>query len=207
VLGTCQPVAQAGCFSTTTIDGIFTYATSGGGEISIDLKKPGYHTIQIRHKAYPGFSLRLWGHRALGDRVFQMEHLNDRHIKNRLGSRRTIIFPDGAKMTLVTSGEEAPALSLSIYDGSQVHHINLTCGVLEYSNASSADLARRMDEAEADGEAGGFEITDTGLIFFNLYTEDEPGRKVENRYDLGELDRNAPDQVKDHYEDPRLGNT
>ena len=101
----------------------------------------------------------------------------------------------------------APALSLSIYDGSQVHHINLTCGVLEYSNASSADLARRMDEAEADGEAGGFEITDTGLIFFNLYTEDEPGRKVENRYDLGELDRNAPDQVKDHYEDPRLGNT
>lgn len=207
ILGTCQAVSESGCFSTTTANGLHTYTTSGGGEIIADLGSPGYQTIYIRHRMYPALNLTLVGYRSQGGRTFHMERLNSRHIKNRQYSRRTIVFPDGAKMTLVADSPDGPARSLSIYDGTQAHHYNLTCDVLEYSSTASADLARRMDETEADGEAGGIEITENGVLFFNLYTEDQPGKVINKRYNLGELHHNDPSKVTDHYDDPGQPNT
>lgn len=207
VLGTCQAVTESGCLSTTSVRGVFTYTTAGGGEIIVDIGGQSFPSVLMRHRGYPGFTLSFGGRFVQRTPRFFAEHLNDRHIKNKQHNNRTIYFPDGAKITLVSEGIDGPTKSLRIYDGTQVHHLNLTCGVLEFSGVVSVDVVRRMDEAEADGEAGGFEITETGLLFFNLYTEDQPGRIIENRYNLGELHRNEPKKVTDYYDDPNLSHT
>jgi hypothetical protein len=205
MLGSCQPVSPKGHLSYTSSSGSYTFQTNGGGTIVIDFKS----FITITHADYPGFKIELWGGTYVNGEPktsANHENLNGKHIKDRIGGRRTISFPDGAKLTLVADGEDGPLRSVSIYDGAESHHINPTCNALELSSTTLA-IAQQLDQAEADGETGGFEFTSSGLLFVNLYTEDVAGNKVVNRYLLGEIIRNSPGQVRDHYDDPRLGHT
>jgi hypothetical protein len=197
-LGSCQAVAATG--HLTASDFKYTFTTSGGGKIEMDLKS----YIKISHADYTNFTLELWGGIDEDeDGIFSIsdnhENVNGKHVKDRPGSRRTIIFPDGAKMTLVADGKTGPLQSISIYDGAESHHINVTCNTVEESLAKSS-VAQALDDAEADGETGTFEFTETGLLYKNIYTEDEPGKKVENVQPIAELNRDNPNQVIDYFD-------
>jgi hypothetical protein len=205
LLGTCTAVDPAAGITYTNAAGPYTLRTSGGGKIVID---PALNII-ISHDAYPGFTLELWGTLPVGGgtkTAANHENLNGKHIKDRLGNNRTILFPDGAKLTLVTEGPYGKLLSVTLYDGATAHHINTTCNKLEYS-AISASIARRLDEEQPDGETGGFEISSTDLKFFNIYVEETKGNKVTNRYELGQIIKASPSQVNDFFDDPRLAST
>jgi len=136
--GGCQTVTTAGTLSATSISNLFTFASSGGGYIVFEVGG----TVNIRHRDYPNFEIQFWGGQKY--HTFDHENLNGKHIKDWLGDRRTILFPDGAKMTLVVAGtgQDRRAVSLTIYDGPQVHRFDLQTGALEFSSDSSADLAR-----------------------------------------------------------------
>ena len=157
-LRTCKPVPYTGGLSQSIADNTITYITSGGGKIVMD-QKNAYLTIS--HKDYENFNIVLWGTLEVnGETLYSGNHenLNGKHIKERFGSRRSIIFPDRAKMTLITSGRYGPIVSVSIRDGNAYHYLNFSCKTLEYSDINSK-YAQRLDEAEADGETGTFEIT------------------------------------------------
>lgn len=165
--------------------------------------------IIITHDNYPGFKLEFWGGLTVGGETrtsANHENLNGKHIKDRLALRRTIIFPDGAKITFVAADTAAQLLSISIYDGTEYHRINPTCHALEFSVSDVCNV-QNLDNAEADGETGTFEFTSTGLILYNSYTEDTPGNKINNRVNLGELETASPSLVRDYFDDPRLGHT
>lgn len=208
VLGTCVAVAPHGNLSYNDTTGVYTYKTKGGGTIIYDDSL----SIQIRHDDYPNFKYEVWGgytENGESHLSYIHENLNGKHIKNKIGSNRTIVFPDGAKITWAAQSDSLRVLTISIYEGADSYRFNTdtACNrILEHSLADEC-ITQALDNAEADGEASSFEITSTGLLFFNLYTEDTPGNKVENRYNLGEIFINNPNQVNDFYDDPRLGHT
>ena len=201
----CEPVAPVGNLIYSASDDVYTFKTSGGGTIKIDLDG----SISIGHKDYPGFKIEFWGDTSRDGREVTSgnhENLNGKHVKDRIGTRRTIIFPDGAKITMVAEGNVGPLISVSIYDGAESHRINAVCGSLAHSSTTASE-AKQLDDDEADGEAGTFEFTETGLLFVNVYTENVVGDKAEDRRPIGELNRNNPNQVNDFYDDERLGHT
>ena len=201
--GTCEAVGAAGRLVLTDARK-FTYQTSGGGTIVADLSRQ----IILTHKDYSGFKIEFWGdfENENINITGNHENLNGKHIKDWNGNRRTLIFPDGAKITIVTDGVHETIVSVSIYDGAQCHHFNALCNTLEYSLASSR-FAKQLDDAEADGETSTFEITETGLWYKTIYSEDTPGNKTGGPYDLGELQRANPTMVHDYYDDPRMDHT
>lgn len=214
VFGTCKPTASQGHLSFSNPSGPYTFKTSGGGTIVIDLTTGGLSSgIIITHESYPGFKLEFWGLASFKPSA-NHENLDGKHLKDRLSNRRTIIFPDGAKITFVSESESGPLVSVSIYDGAESHHINCGCGVLEHSSTSQS-IVSKLDDAEADGETSAIEFvysntnpgTITGLLFVNIYDEQTPGNKVQNRVKLGEINIANPNQVNDYFDDPRLGHT
>jgi hypothetical protein len=206
VLGTCQSVMPKGHL-TQTGTGTFIFKTNNGGSIEISSM-----SITLKHDTYPGFKLEFWGDAGPAGHPLNSanhENLNGKHIKDRINLRRTIIFPDGTKITTLASGYAGPPISISIYDGAESHYINANCNyvnTLEHSSTNTA-IAKLLDDAEPDGETSTFEFTAMGLVWVNIYTEDVAGNKVMNRVLLGELNRSNPNQVIDHYDDPRLGHT
>ena len=193
-LGTCKSVSPKGNFSSIDLSkGIFTYETSGGGKIVMD-----QHLLTITHKDYSLFKIEFWG--------IVQEGLNAKHIKDFSSNRRSLIFPDGTKITIVNGSLDEDRISISIYEGNDYHHINYTCKTLEYS-AVNSPYAKKLDDMQADGETCTFEFTETGVLFLNIYTEDVVGQKVEKRVPLGEIFKNEPTTTHDYYDDPRLSRT
>lgn len=200
VFGTCEGVPAKGRLSESAADSTITYITSSGGKIVMDHKRL---VITITHKDYINFRLQFWGSiDKNGKKVYggNHENLNGKHIEDRESNRRSLIFPDGAKITMIAIGYEL--LSVTIYDGQECHHINTACNnMLEYSSATST-ITQQLDDAEPDGETGTFEITATGLLFYNIYTETTLGVKVEKHVPLGEIFKDRPTTVNDYYDDP-----
>ena len=205
ILGTCAPVTpKAGL--TTGGEGIYEYNSAGGVVVKIH-RKPDVLTITMTDKSYPNVTYQLWGSPTGGDMLAAAhESLNGKHLKDRIGTSRTIFWPDGTKITCVSTGPAKAVTAISIYDGSHVQHINIACDKLEYS-ASNAFVAKKLDDMQSDGETSTYERTPTGLIFYNSYTENIPGNKVNERVNLGELFIARPTQVNDLYDDPRLFHT
>lgn len=201
-LNTCTPAAPAGRLSYSPKDGTYTYVTTGGG--SIVISPPLF--VLISHKDYHGFTIEFWGYTD-GKLAGTHENLNGKHIKDRLTSVRSLVFPDGAKITMNATGVYDPLTSISIYDNGAFHHINLTCNVIAYSSSQAGQLAQMFDQAEPDGETARFEFTQDGLIFYNSYSEHPDGKREENRQDLGRLSRENPNEINDLYDDERLGHT
>src|SRR5690606_21877382 len=198
VFGTCKAVNPVGNLSLTGVNReSFTYITSGGGSIKYMMEKDQFI---ITHADYTNFKIEFWGGN-FEPLAFTAAHenLNGKHIKDRMGVSRSVVFPDGSKLTLVCAENSGEVLWASIYDGNQVHRINITCNKLEYSSLNSAYL-KQLDDAEADGETSTFEFTETGLLFLNIYTEDVAGQKVEERVLLGEIFKDKSTLVNDYYD-------
>lgn len=205
-LESCNPVTLQGKLTRDPVSGKYSYLTTGGATITLNPKVQ----VIITHKDYAGFKLEFWGYviPSPGDTLIvgNHENLNGKHIKDRIGTNRSILFPDGTKLTMRGLGWDTLTVSISIIEGKQVHHLNGRCGKWNISQLSE-DLATQLDEAVADGETCSFEISGTGLLFVNIYQEDTPGNKVFNRVILGELERASPSLVRDFYDDPRFGHT
>ena len=207
IFGTCNGVSAKGRMTEKIVDGkkTFHYTTNNGGTVDIDIT----NGIIFKSADYANFKYESWGNVTVGNGIqisANHENLNGKHIKDRIGTRRTIIFPDGAKVTYVAQGEQLPLISVSIYDGNEIHYINTACNTLEYSSPNSK-FAQQLDDAEADGETATFEITATGLLFSSIYLENVAGNKIPAAYPLGEIFLDNPTQVNDYYDDPRLGHT
>lgn len=205
-LGTCEAVTPKGKLSYNSSTQTYTFRTSGGGTITISNT-----VILFKHDDYPDLSIEWWGDAGTPGNPKNSanhENLNGKHIKDREGLRRSFVFPDGAKITTIASGTYyGPPVSISLYDGEEVHHINASCkNTLEYSSINRA-FAEKLDAEEADGETATIEINETGLLYLNIYTEDSPGNKIMKRVPLGGLERGKPNQINDFYDDPRIGHT
>ncbi len=202
----CNPVSPQGKLSLDPLTGKYSYLTTGGATISINPKGQ----IIITHKDYAGFKLEFWGSVSPrpGDTLMGVNHenLNGKHIKDRKGTNRTLLFPDGTKLTMRSLGWDTLMVSLTIIENDQAHHFNGHCNKINYSQVSGV-LAQQLDEVVADGETCTFEISATGLLFVNIYQEDSHGNKISNRVVLGELERASPSLVRDFYDDPRFGHT
>ena len=205
VLGTCKAVAVTGSLSYSAANSAYAYNTKGGGKILIT----GSLHIKFSHKDYENFTVEWWGGLTVGGQnrlSANHENLNGKHIKDRVGSVRSFIFPDGTKLTLKTDGETGQILTISIYEAEVSHHINYVCNTVEYSGVDQS-VAQKLDQSEPDGETATIEITATGLLYLNIYNEPTVGGKVEQRLPLGELNRSQPNMVRDYYDDLRLGHT
>ena len=145
------------------------------------------------------------------------ENLNGKHIKDWLGSRRTLLLDDGTKITMHADGPHHVVHTTQIYDGEQSHEIG-NIGNLVRHSCVNAQVAATRDAEEADGETAhlanlrGPAHVSGYLYVENVYTEevgaegiDEPVFEVEP---LGETGDDAnPRQVNDLYDDERLAHT
>lgn len=182
----------------------YEYTTCGGGTIQFSRG-----TIMIGHLDYKNpFALELWGDDfdVGGTSRFIHENLNGKHIKNGEGTIRTIIFPDGAKITVGKFDPEGAGYRLSIYDDRVLHVFDIETMQLTHSSRSRGDIAK-IDAQEPDGEASEFRFTKDGLVWENIYNEFIPGSRVNNRKVLGSLELDKPKQINDYYDDPRIGHT
>lgn len=199
----CPGVPLRGNLSYNDSTKTYLYVTKGGGIVLL-----GPASLKFQHIDYENFTFELWGgyiENGISYLSFYHENLNGKHIKNKIGNHRTILFPDGAKVTLVAENDTAVVSKISIYDGADCFELDMLCNrILKYSS-SDASVTQARDNAEVDGETCTFDIDETGLLLYNIYTEDEPGIKVEDIYNLGEFFFHNPYDVKDYYDDPRLG--
>lgn len=165
-------------------------------------------TATMTFQTFPGRNdtYQMWGGAEIensGPYNAAYENLNGKYIKNRIGNSRTLIFPDGIKITFVSAGPAATITAISIYDGANMYHFNITCDTVEYS-ASNGAIAKQLEAMQADGETSEFEFTDTHVIMYNSYMENIPGQKIYERVDLGSLEKDNPKQINDLYDDPRV---
>ncbi len=207
-LGTCSAVTPIAGLTQAGIADSLVYRTSDGGIIVI---RPDL-SMAVRHEQYTGFKLEFWGIEVVNGSsklVANHENLNGKHIKDKESGSRSVILPDGAKLTIRGGSNYLDLIrSVSIIDGNISHHFSFSCNqvVLEHS-ATSPALAQALDDLEADGEASALEFTTEGLLWVNIYVENSTGTKVYNRVPLGEIIRANPTLVRDYYDDPRLGHT
>ena len=201
----CGPVTVLGDL-TLRCDGKYEFQTSGGGNILIDLQLA---QIIVSHKDYPNFKIEFWGAVLAGQQQvvnFNHENLNGKHIKDRLLATRTLVLPDGSKLTMASTGMDKEIHTISIYDGNESHQFDFATKKVKHSSLDAAK-AQQLDAAEPDGEAATFSMDNNGLEFFNSYNELTPGNKVSGRVLLGTIERAQPTQVNDYFDDPRLGHT
>ncbi len=202
LIGTCKSVTAKGTLKAASTSGPFVYKTADGWTITIDFKM----AIRIEHDTYK-YNLELWGVLDNGDLSGNHENLNGKHIKDRLTNKRSIILPNGTKITMhVQDVYHSQLTQVSIYEGAYAHHFNPVCGLLEYSE-NNAVIAKQLDDQQVDGETAGLEMSDTGLIFVNIYNEEMPGNKVMERVLLGQLYKDRPNTINDYFDDPRIAHT
>jgi hypothetical protein len=197
----CKTVEIKGKLTHNESVNTYQYKTSGGWVVDISFTDK----ITFSHPNYPGNGLELSSAPGGSFTTAREEIFNGTHIKNRHGSRRSIILPDGAKVTIAANSEEGDLSWVSIYEGNESHRINVICGV----DHSSLDYeeAQQFDNSEADGETGTLSLTIIFIQFINLYSEKTLTDKIMYREQLAQAKFATPSEVTDYYDDPRLPNT
>ncbi len=156
--------------------------------------------------------MQFWGI-PYGTEGLRHENLNGKHLKDWFGTTRSFIFPDGCKITYAISSIDKRTVSISIHDTDESHYFNGRCdasvekgNTLIYSSTDKS-IGKLIDEALPDGETGTLRDTGTGVLFLNIYTEEEAGKKTEKELPLGQTVHDEPKRVDDLYDDARLGHT
>lgn len=208
---TCIGVEPSNGLTYNADQDYYRFTNSNGVSITLSCTNG---VVSMSYENGITMTYELWGPES--DSVYcNHESLNGKHIKDRLGKTRSLLYPDGTKVTLVI--EESSILQMSwgdfhqvkgfaIQSGNSCHYINVLCNTVEYSG-NNAYHAQQMDARFPDGETGTFETTSTGLTFFNVYHEEIHGQKIYNRVDLGTLVFDNPNLVNDWFDDPRWAHT
>ncbi len=189
------------------------------GDTFVFTAADGYKILYIRSEitiVTPDSTAKVafWGGETAGLLGAFHENLNGKHIKDRFGSRRSILLPSGALITMTAEGTYGDLIRISIYEDDQSHSFDPVAFTLTHSCAGHVPTAVAREEAEADGETATFTMKPDGVaIFANEYTQDasatgEPLEKVFEVQMLGETGGYAnPNNVSDYYDDPRWGHT
>jgi hypothetical protein len=143
------------------------------------------------------------------------ENLNGKHIKDWGGfpgwdeTRRTIELGDGTRLTLEAAGAGGIVLRTSIYDGDRNVQIDNCRNRIYHASVDPEDTATR-EQLQYDGETASFvtEATSGIATYRNLGNEDAGFGFVATPQLLGESGGFAnPNNVRDWFDDPRLGHT
>ena len=170
------------------------YITSAGWDIRLNLS-----TVTITSSDGKS-TYQHWGH--------PHENLNGKHLKDWLGTYRTMLLPGDVMITMKATGPQGVIEALSIYDADQTHKIDTTNNTVTLST-----LHVRVGEAsEPDGEAMRFFHIGSGRYYTeNIYTQNNASDgtdAVQREIPLGTTGGDAnPNQVNDLYDDTRLGHT
>ncbi len=191
-----------GCTFTSEVTGdpeLLTVVTRGCWVITVNL-----HTVTIRTPSQAN-KVEYWGD--------PHENLNGKHIKDWVTTRRSLILGDGTLLTMHGEGPQGVMNQLTVYDGPHVRTIENATETITYSSDELADATAR-EAAEADGEtAQVVELEDQVTQYNNVYSQEEdeggtPLEKVHETVQLGETGGLAnPNNVRDYYDDERLGHT
>lgn len=182
-------------------EGPIEYTTSGGYTIHVDR-----HTISVED--HLDFNrVEHWGD--------PHENLNGKHIKDWGGepewdgSQRSLVLGDGTKVTMEAQGAQGVVLHTSIYDGDENLQVDNCRNAIVHHGIDASDTALR-DAQQHDGETAIFGTdADTAVATYtNVYNEDADFDVVEFDVPLGETGGyENPNNVRDFYDDPRLGHT
>lgn len=136
------------------------YTTSGGWNVRVDKDKviitDPTGKQKIEHSGDPH------------------EYVNGKHIKDWEGKDRSIVLPDGTKITMGATGPQGLVTSTSIYDGDQNVQINNETNQITHHSFNPYDT--KMREAwQNDGETSAVRTSWDGnkLSYDNLYTQDD----------------------------------
>lgn len=211
VTDACDAVAQPRGGLTQDPSGPLTYVTRNG-ESTIKIDR---HTITVTSAVKGAGGPWFYTWQVWGD---PHENLNGKHIKDWLGSRRSLLLPDGTKITMHADGPDRVVHTTSIYDGPQSHQISNTTNLIRHSCVNTA-VAQQRETQEADGETAHLALLPrpgsvAGRMFvINIYdeapvTSGSPTLQFTPAAlgETGEGDLN-PNQVNDFYDDPRMGHT
>jgi hypothetical protein len=171
------------------------YKTSGGYTIKVDKHHITITDPQGKNK------VEHWGD--------PHENLNGKHIKDWEGKQRTVILEDGTKITMTAQGPHGVTENMSIYDGRQNVQIDNNANKITHHSMNPWDTARR-ERQQYDGETSVFRTNDrTGVASYsNIYTQDSNFNINWSYQQLGRTGGYSnPNQVRDFYDDPRLGHT
>ena len=171
------------------------YKTSGGYTIRVDK-----HQIVITDPKGKN-KVEHWGD--------PHENLNGKHIKDWEGKQRSIILEDGTKITMSAKGPQGVTESMSIYDGRRNIQIDNNKNKVSHQSMNPWDTMMR-ERRQYDGETSIFTTNNrTGVAnYANVYTQDSSFNVTGSYTQLGRTGGYAnPTQVRDFYDDPRLGHT
>jgi hypothetical protein len=188
-------------------DGAHEYTSrSGWWKVKVDR-----HTITVTRSITGGYQHKweVWGD--------PHENLNGKHIGDWHGTRRTLLLDDGTRVTMDAAGPQGVVLLTSIFDGAQSHEIGNADDELLHSCVHAATTAER-DAAQRDGNTAYLAVVRSpasvagGMLVEEIYSEDAGDGDAVRAWEpmvlgeTGESDIN-PNQVRDYYDDPRLGHT
>lgn len=141
------------------------------------------------------------------------EFLNGKDIKSFNGDTRTVLLPDGVKLTYEVDDAD-PAnpqvVTISIYDG-VFNAVVDPSGAAQIRRGTTGEDTEARDLAQPDGETATIAPTAAvpgGLTYNNVYVEDDNFVVTELMERLGETGGTAnPTSVSDYYDDPRRVDT
>lgn len=181
---------------------LLSFVTSGCWTIKVD-----HHTITVTDWLERN-TVQTWGH--------PHENLNGKHVKDWLGTRRTLLFPgrDGdVILTMDATGPHGVVTRTSIYDDGKIRVIANDTNTLTFSSDDPSVVAAH-EAAEADGETARITPLRCEVVSWdNEYTqeEDDTGAPLEKEPTPAPLGTTGgtrnPRQVNDLYDDPRLAHT
>jgi hypothetical protein len=145
------------------------------------------------------------------------EYVDGKHVKDWEGKQRSIVLPDGTKVTMSAPAANGVIEHTSIYDGDQ--NVQIQNKGNEVTSRSFDPYDTRMREAyQYDGETARVSYNrDGGINYTNLYTQDENFGMHSNYKEIAST--NDPkwwerplmpffgagqQRVHDYYNDPRL---
>jgi hypothetical protein len=143
------------------------------------------------------------------------ENFKGKHIKDMLGSRRSVALTNDTLITVSIDPTRPPTPqspmgggSVSIYDGIESHRINFQPFALEWSGV----IPRYGESDEFDGETSRFVDIQDGLRWENYYDQGNPctnglPQKIFYTVPLGQGYSTNQNRVDDFFDDPRLGHT
>ena len=145
------------------------------------------------------------------------EYVNGKHVKDWEGKQRSIVLPDGTKITMGADSPNGVVTNTSIYDGDQ--NIQIQNKDNDITSRSFNPYDTRMREAyQYDGETARISYNrDGGINYTNMYTQDQNFGMRSNYKDIASTSDPkwwqrpfmpfwgiGQQSVKDRYDDPRL---
>ena len=145
------------------------------------------------------------------------EYVNGKWVKDWEGKQRSLVLPDGTKITMGATAPNGVVTNTSIYDGDQ--NIQIKNAGNEITSRSFNPYDTRMREAyQYDGETARISYNrDGGINYTNMYTQDENFGMRSNYKDIASTSNPkwwerpfmpfggiGQQRTRDFYDDPRL---